>query len=257
MTDGLHTLTGAYALDALAGDELEAFEAHLTDCGMCPGEAAELRATATRLASVVESAPPAALRDRVLLAARATAQERQESRGMAADTPESSSANGRPGDGQPVSLADRRNSRRRRILVGAGSLLAAAAVAAGAIVVVDARNDAPGVEEILAASDARTLIADTGGNGTAEIVMAPSLDAAVIRMTDIEPPADGKTYQAWVIEGDEILPSDTFEPDASGDVTEVLTGADGATGFGVTVEPDGGSPTGLPTLPTVMDFSVT
>jgi len=67
----------------------------------------------------------------------------------------------------------------------------------------------------------------------------------------------GKTYQAWVFEGDEVIPSATFEPTEEGALTEVLTGADAATGFAVTVEPDGGSPDGTPSSPAVMVFELT
>ena len=46
----LHTLTGAYAADALDPVERDAFERHLQECADCRQEVAELRATTARLA---------------------------------------------------------------------------------------------------------------------------------------------------------------------------------------------------------------
>jgi len=45
----LHELTPAYALDALAADEAEAYEEHLAQCERCRAELAELRETAAAL----------------------------------------------------------------------------------------------------------------------------------------------------------------------------------------------------------------
>ena len=55
----LHTLTGAYATDALDADERGAFEQHLESCGSCRLEVAELRATAARLAVATSSSDAA------------------------------------------------------------------------------------------------------------------------------------------------------------------------------------------------------
>lgn len=56
-----------YALDALEGDELRAFEAHLASCPICQHELAVLRPVTDALAvAVPQVPPPAALRARVL-----------------------------------------------------------------------------------------------------------------------------------------------------------------------------------------------
>ncbi|MFG3343602.1 anti-sigma factor domain-containing protein [Streptomyces sp. NPDC048018] len=54
--DDVHTLTGAYALNALGDDERAEFEEHLADCAACAREVRELRATAARL-GLAEAAP--------------------------------------------------------------------------------------------------------------------------------------------------------------------------------------------------------
>ena len=61
MTDRTHDelaeLTGVYALDALDGEELEAFEAHLPTCPRCRAEVAEHREVAALLAHAGATAP--------------------------------------------------------------------------------------------------------------------------------------------------------------------------------------------------------
>jgi len=241
MTDSNpHALTGAYALDALDGEELVRFRAHLDECDSCPTEAAELRNTAIRMFSLVELTPPAELRDRVLHAVNRTPQLAP----------------------LPVSLADRRERGRKRIIAAAGGLLAAAAVAAGALVFVNA-DETPTVgtdtlsAQIQTAADAVQFEPNTAtGAVDATIILSPSLDAAVIDVTNLPAPEAGKTYQAWVFAGDEVIPSDTFEPSAEGVVTTVIEDASAATGFGVTIEPDGGSPTGKPTTVPLLVFEL-
>src|SRR5262245_34202519 len=67
----LHDLTAAYALDALDADERHAYEEHLAGCERCRSDLAELGETVGALGLAVEGpAPPEALRDRILVAAR-------------------------------------------------------------------------------------------------------------------------------------------------------------------------------------------
>jgi anti-sigma-K factor RskA len=65
----------------------------------------------------------------------------------------------------------------------------------------------------------------------------------------------GKTYELWVLPASGAAPvaAGTFRPDVNGSASVVLPALPKnvpAKGFGVTVEPDGGSPT--PTLPIVL-----
>jgi anti-sigma-K factor RskA len=77
MTDrpDIHTLTGAYAVDALPDDEREVFEQHLVVCDACAQEVLELQATAARLSDAAFEPPPPSLRDRVLAEIDATRQD--------------------------------------------------------------------------------------------------------------------------------------------------------------------------------------
>ncbi|MEV4115423.1 anti-sigma factor [Nonomuraea sp. NPDC049695] len=72
MTDGLHTLSGAYAVHALPYAEWVLFEEHLVACQVCGTEVRRLRETAARLAATVAAPPPGTLRPRLLAAAHAS-----------------------------------------------------------------------------------------------------------------------------------------------------------------------------------------
>ncbi|MFP4149023.1 MAG: RskA family anti-sigma factor, partial [Nitriliruptoraceae bacterium] len=72
----LHTLTGAYAVDALDDTERAVFEAHLEVCLPCAQEVRELQETAARLGGAAVAAVPSDLKARVLAEIDATRQER-------------------------------------------------------------------------------------------------------------------------------------------------------------------------------------
>jgi len=66
MNDDLHTLSGAYALNALPEQEQRLFEEHMARCEACLIEVRGLRETAARLGLAAAETPPPALRSRVL-----------------------------------------------------------------------------------------------------------------------------------------------------------------------------------------------
>ncbi|MFG3254202.1 anti-sigma factor domain-containing protein [Streptomyces sp. NPDC048172] len=251
----LHTLTGAYALDALSEDESEAFERHLADCASCGLEVAELRATGARLGLAVAEQPPPELRARVLGRIGAVRQEpprppRKEPRPRG-----TGGTAGHPG------TAGGRWSRARRWQTFA---LAAsvAAVALGGVAVWqqrdadDARRDSAResarsaeltkVAEVLTAADARTVSSKRlpgGGSGTA--VVSQRLDRAAFLASGMAPPPSGKVYQFWFDDHGTMRSAGLMGRDN----TVLLDGkVDGARGMGITVEPGGGSsqPTSKP-----------
>ena len=62
MSTDLHTLSGAYAVDALSDEEARLFDTHLEGCQACRDEVRELQdAAAARWGPARRSAPPAAL----------------------------------------------------------------------------------------------------------------------------------------------------------------------------------------------------
>lgn len=71
----MHTLTGAFAVDALSEMERAQFERHLRECVPCAQEVLELQMTATRLGAALAEEPPPELKRRVLAQAMATRQQ--------------------------------------------------------------------------------------------------------------------------------------------------------------------------------------
>jgi len=69
-----HLLAGPYALDAIDGDELNAFEDHLDDCATCTLEVSGFRETASLLAQAVAQPVPSGLLNRVMAEVRTTPQ---------------------------------------------------------------------------------------------------------------------------------------------------------------------------------------
>jgi anti-sigma factor RsiW len=169
MPDELHDLSALYALDVLDADERARFEAHLATCERCTDELAGLREAASGLAFVEGPAPPAALRGRILTAARAE-------------------------PSNVVSLADRRS---RATTVAAVLAVAASAVAVGlgiwAATLHHSLSQERSATRVLNDPNA-TRLAVPGKAGT--LVVAPSGEA-VLTVSLPKPPA-GKTYEAWV-----------------------------------------------------------
>lgn len=69
--ESFHSLSGAYAVDALLAVEAQAFEAHLGRCAECRAEVRSLREAAARLALPECVTAPPSLRAAVLAAAAA------------------------------------------------------------------------------------------------------------------------------------------------------------------------------------------
>lgn len=233
-TPDLHTLTGAYALDALPEDEREAFERHLAVCEACAREVAGFRATADRLAGVVAESPPADLRRRVLADIDELPQERPV----------------RPGghdDAEVVDLASRRPPSwvRRAALPVAAAL---ALVVAGLGVVVAQLSDriasleAAGgqMTDVMAADDARTIEVEGPDGAVARVVVAPSVGSGLFVASGL-PELDGdRVYALWLIDDGDPTPAGVFEVADRAEVSRVLTGdVSDAEQLGLTVEPRG------------------
>ena len=228
-TPDLHTMTGAYVVDALDDVERQRFEAHLQVCPACRQEVAELAATADRLAVAATDQPPPGMRDRVLAE---VADTRQLS--PVAPTRELPGPASTRWYRQPAAWAA------ALLLVIAGGL--------GVVAVTQAQR-ADRAEEQAAriaavATDPdrveRTGAAADGGRGT---VLAAK-DTAVFRTAGLPELPPGKDYQLWVITGSDASSAGVLGRD--GRLEAVVDGVEGADALGLTVEPAGGSeqPTG-------------
>ncbi|MYW45664.1 anti-sigma factor [Streptomyces sp. SID161] len=235
-----HGLTGAYALHALHDDERAAFERHLAACDTCEREVAEFTATAGRLAlaSTVHTRPD--MRERVL---RRVASVRQV-----------------PPGAVPL---ERMRGGVRRVRGPARWALAASVAAAAAFGgtavwqyerAQDAHSQAARVQRhaedlagVLAAPDARSRSARVAG-GAGTLVVSASRDRAVFVASEMARPPRGRVYQLWFADGGKMRSAGLMDP-ARGSQAVLMQGAvDGASGVGITVEPEGGSkqPTSTP-----------
>lgn len=230
----MHTLAGAYALDALDERERAAFEQHLAGCAACVAEVVEFQATAARLGEAESTSPPDGLRESVLEAARRTPQRRPV---------------------VPV-VTVVPDSRWRRY---APRLLAAAAVLVVAGVVglyvgehdqaTDGQAQADEIEEVMTAPD-RVFSPSRNGDVPVQVVSSRSMDKAVVMVNDLPPIDDEHSYEMWAID-DTGTRSLGAMPEATEEGTAVVEGLGDATQVAVTVEPAGGSPDGKPSTPPV------
>jgi anti-sigma-K factor RskA len=227
----LHTLTGAYAVNALSDIERHAFETHLARCSSCALEVAELTATATRLGAAVDSPPPAQLRARVLAAAAETRQ-------------------------LPPHTA---RVPRSKGIKRAGRLLTAACLVAAVVLAVQTSGSGQDDQlaqisreysrfsDLLSTPDARLVTASgpEGSSGTA--VVSGSRNELLFLSHNMPAPPPEKVYQLWLIGTDGprsagVLPA--------GPAPVVAGGVSDARKVAVTVEPQGGStsPTTSPVM---------
>jgi anti-sigma-K factor RskA len=199
----IYELSAAYALHALADDELREFKQHLAVCTECRELVASFQDVAAALAYDVDApVPPSALRERILVRARAE----------------------RPSNVVPL--------RRRWTLPTATAVAAVAACAAIGLGVwaatLNSRLD-----------DRAEVVALAGARGS--LVVQPSGEAALIVSGLARAPA-GKTYELWVIHEGTPLAAGLFEA-AEGRTAVALTRRvpDGAV-VAVTLERTGGVP---------------
>lgn len=229
----LHTLTGAYAVNALSDIERAAFETHLARCAGCATEVAELTATATRLGAAVEFPPPPQLRARVLAAAAETRQ-----------LPPRTAR-------QPRGVGWRRT----------GGLLAAASIVAAVVFTVQGNQSAQDQDalarisseysrfsDFLSTPDAKLINGKAPNGATGTAVVSASRDEALFLAKDLPDPGDGRIYQLWLIGADnDPHPAGLLQ---SRTTPVVVSGLTGAKEVALTVEPSGGSE--KPSTPPVM-----
>ncbi len=217
MNDDLHHLAGAYALDALDDNERLAFEAHYATCDICTEEVRSFQEAASSLADGASTEPPPNLKGQIMAQ---VAQTRQVGPVV-------------------IDLSEARNRRRPNMRLIATAVAAACIVVAG-IFGAQLLSNGSDTDDLIAAPDA--VITDLDGeNGQLQIVWSAERDQVAIIGSDIESPAEGSTYELWFVNADGVAKAALFKPDG-GNVNDVFDVDDAEpTGFGVTIEPDGGS----------------
>jgi anti-sigma-K factor RskA len=253
----LHTLVGAYVLDAVTGQERADFERHALTCEQCREDVRGLREATAQLATATAVSPRTALREQTL---RAAERIRQLPPLVAAEP-----------------AAQRATRRRawaglwrtsRRALAGRPSLARLAAVAAAALAVtaivlgvhltvmqsritaMEQRDSA--IAAILGSHDATTLTAQVRTGGMATVVMSHRARLLVFTATGLRKLPASKAYELWLMRPAGARAAGMLPPDHHGMSGPVVVSklAPGDM-LGLTIEPSAG--TGQPTsAPVVM-----
>lgn len=265
----LHTLTGAYAVDALPDGERVVFEAHLEACPPCSQEVHELQATAARLGGAAVAAVPDGLKARVLAEIDATRQERPE-----------------PAEDDVLPLARRTTPRWVAASFAAAAALLVLAVGGLGVVVTSMQQQLAGLQaEVVAAEAANAEVAALTArlaeveaaaaqpttSAIADVLSAPDVVTVAVELDGVhgrvvasatrgeavfvadgfDPAPHAHTYELWFIHDDRVVPAGLFDPDERGRATRVMTGdVASAVAVGITIEPEGGSlePSGEPMM---------
>lgn len=222
--------TGAYLLGALPDDELASFEAHLARCEACRDEVESLKVAVDALPMTAPPvAPPAALKDRIMV------EVRREASLLAAAGPEAD----RP-------APEPRRRRRFSFVLPApvAAALAAATLAVGVLVggVVFGGGGSP---RTVTAQVNRTL----APRASARVEIRDGRAVLIVR--GLPAPRAGRVYEVWLQRpGGAVVPTSAlFSPRTDGSATTSVAVSD-ARQVLVSSEPRGGSlqPTTTPVL---------
>ncbi|MGW1771237.1 anti-sigma factor [Streptomyces sp. NPDC002104] len=227
----LHTLTGAYALDALTGEELRTFTAHLGHCESCRQEVREFQAAAARLASPAPLPVPASTRQEVLRRIEGVRQLPPLTRSVA--PPRRTAFLGR----------------RAAAFAMAASITAVAGFGGLALQqhqeteraraqAQSAGRQVQALAAVITSPDARTVHGRTSTGAAASVVTSARLNQAAFLTAGLPAAPAGRTYQLWFDDHGTMRPAG-FLP---GDGAVLMQGDPGqALAVGLTLEPAGGS----------------
>jgi anti-sigma-K factor RskA len=254
--DQASDLLGAYALDAVDGQEFTELEEHLETCPRCRAELDGHREVAAAMGNSVEPLPEG-LWSQIAIRLPES-REDQEPPPMPRLTPEARSPFRAPADG-------RRRRQRNTIWT-----MAAIAVAAAAVAVVlgiglvradrtvsnlqsaQARPSAV-VTAALHAPGHRLVTLDTSSHRpVAQVVVVPSGQGYLVS-SKLPPLGDGRTYQLWAIEGNQPI-SLGLLGGSPRQAAFTMAGSARPSHLSITAEPAGGSV--APTSPIVATGAV-
>jgi len=226
----LHTLTGAYALDAIDGAERDRFEHHLSRCQSCGNEVRGLQDTAARLGVAVARVPPPGLRSRVLSATASTRQLPP-----AADV-------------RPARPARPGASWLPRLAVGLAAAAVAVAVALGFLLassqrqLTTAQSQQQAIAAVLGSPGARLLTHRTSLGGTVTVVVARHAGKMIFTSAGRPALPGTKVYQLWLLGQPRTRSAGLLPAARAGRTGPVLaSGLVRGDQVGVTVEPAGGT----------------
>jgi anti-sigma-K factor RskA len=233
----LHTLAGAYALDAVTEPERAAFTRHLADCGACQQEIREFR-EATALLAVASRAEP-----------------RPELKGN------SMRAIGRTSQLAPLIREGRQLRSRRPALLPRVALAAAAfLIAVGGVVGIVmhdqmqqlnlSQRQSRMIAQVLTAPDRTMLTAKISTGGQATVVLSARRRALVFTAHGLHSLPVTESYELWLMGPRGDRPAGMLAVQGGMAGPAVVSGLAAGDMLGVTVEPASGSaaPTSVPVV---------
>jgi anti-sigma-K factor RskA len=239
--DEFALLSAGAALGSLSEADQRAFERALDEHPEWAAVADQDAATAASLAEFVgDVEPPAGVRDDIF--ARIDA--------MTDAAAPGSADSGASAIGERASAVPKQPGRGRRVWFAlAAALVLIAAIGVGSVITVQL-GQPPGVvalHRIEGAPDAQRASARVQGGGIATLHWSSSVGKAVLVAGRMPELAQDQTFELWYVRGTSAIPAGTFH--ATGDSTSALLkpGLHPGDVIAVTVERDGGSPTGQPT----------
>lgn len=222
----LHHLAAAYALDAVTPDERRAFQAHYPSCEICSREVAEFRETAAFLAAGASATPPPDLKERVMAEVANTHQ-------LPVILPD-----------KVIDLAEQRRTKSNLGAALIGAAAAAVVAVLGTVAALRTSSGADTISDLLATPDA-VVTSLEGNEGTLRVVWSADRAELAVVGAELADPGPERAYELWfVLDAGGVAPAGLFHPDRDGTVETIIntTRADDIAGFGVTVEPEEGSP---------------
>ena len=260
----LHSLSGAYALDALETEaEHDRFTRHLSRCPSCAGEVRGFREVATAMAFAAATEAPPGMRDQVLAAAARTRQLPPEVAGESRARQKRSRAwmPWVPWLSGAVAVASiavavffgfaQAHTRSELNQARAQNRALAAAQARAEAALNQAREHDQALAEILGAPHVTLLSQRTTKGGVAVVVLDAATRKLVVATSGLPELPAGKVYQLWLIGPVKIVSAGLLPTAQAGVTTPVVaTGITKGDRLGLTVEPAGGSkqPTTVPIL---------
>jgi hypothetical protein len=234
----LHGLTGVYALDALAGPELDRFTQHLGGCPGCEHEVRGFRETATQLALAVAATPPAHFRPRVLAAVAVTRQLPPE---VPAARPPRARPSWRAWGGWFPRLATAST-----VVLAAGAIVAAVLLGIRQSHIQQELDQAQArsraLAAVLAAPDARLATAPVNTGGVLTVLASPRRHEAVVTTAGLPALTGSKVYQLWFVAGTSARSAGLLPRPVDGRTAPVLaSGLVRGDVVALTVEPAGGT----------------
>jgi anti-sigma factor RsiW len=218
----------AYLLGALPELEEQAVERHVMGCADCRDEMERLRPAVEALPrSVIQLEAPPRLRQSIMAA-------------IAADSRANAAASGR--DGILARSLSRVGSPLAGVRPARAFALAAALLAAGVLGI--------GVGGLLSgASDEARIAAQVDesrlAEGSGTLVVSEGEDEAVLSVHGVPTLPDRRSsdvYQAWLVRGDEVIPSSVFSVDSKGaGAATLIEDLEHVDAVWITREPAGGS----------------